>query len=446
MSTAAGISGFGLQYSGVRQIAKAIGSEKSDEVVSVRLTLRFLTVALAIIGGLCLVLVSKKVSIFTFGETAYTGPISLLAIGVAASVLTGALTAWLTAFRMIGSIAKMNVIAGVAGTAVAIMLVISFGENGVAPLVAAGALASLFAAAWFVRKAPINSAHVCFQEIFKQSKPLIGLGLAFMSGSVMAGLALYLARVLVIRELGLEATGHFQAAWGLSMLVMSIVLNAMGSDFYPRLASLGKDQMGANRLVNEQTEFCLYLLAPVLLGTITFSQPVVSLFYSPSFKPAAGILQWQSLGNVLKVVGYGVGSIIHARGFAFTFFITELIFNFAFVTIIVGGLPVAGLLITGIAYFSGQLIYLVLVFALVYHFNAFRWSKKNLFHTIGILLAGGIIMAASIFSQILSWFLGTLAVAIAILNLFRFSSSLIGATGKGVERIISFFRWFHKAP
>ncbi len=47
--------------------------------------------------------------------------------------------------------------------------------------------------------------------------------------------ALFLLRVFVARQEGVYGAGQFQAASALSMVYVGFVLQAMGTDFYPRL-------------------------------------------------------------------------------------------------------------------------------------------------------------------------------------------------------------------
>lgn len=43
---------------------------------------------------------------------------------------------------------------------------------------------------------------------------------------------------IVVRSLGLDAAGLFQAAATLSTLYIGVILTAMGADFYPRLTAV----------------------------------------------------------------------------------------------------------------------------------------------------------------------------------------------------------------
>ena len=63
----------------------------------------------------------------------------------------------------------------------------------------------------------------------------------------------YVVRVIILRQVGFEATGLYQSAWTLGGLYVGFILQAMGADFYPRLTASITTMRGCNRLVNEQT-------------------------------------------------------------------------------------------------------------------------------------------------------------------------------------------------
>ena len=88
---------------------------------------------------------------------------------------------------------------------------------------------------WYVRQVPVARPVLLRSEVVHEAGALLKLGFAFMtSGMLMMGAA-YAVRTIVLRIEGLEAAGLYHAAWTLGGLYVGIVLQAMGTDFYPRL-------------------------------------------------------------------------------------------------------------------------------------------------------------------------------------------------------------------
>ena len=70
--------------------------------------------------------------------------------------------------------------------------------------------------------------------------------------------AAYTIRLIVVRQIGFEATGLYQSAWTLGGLYVGLILQAMGADFYPRLTASARNNTTCNRMVNEQARVGFY--------------------------------------------------------------------------------------------------------------------------------------------------------------------------------------------
>ena len=81
----------------------------------------------------------------------------------------------------------------------------------------------------------------------------------------MSGAA-YVVRILIVKHAGVDAAGLYQSAWGLGGLYIGFILQAMGTDFYPRLTAIANDNTECNRLVNEQAHVSLLLAGPRCAG------------------------------------------------------------------------------------------------------------------------------------------------------------------------------------
>ena len=158
----------------------------------------------------------------------------------------------------------------------------------------------------------------------QEAAALLKLGFAFMASGILMMGAAYAVRIMVLRMVGLEAAGYYQAAWTLGGLYVGFILQAMGADFYPRLTAVAKDNAVCNRLVNEQAQISLLLAGPGVIATLTFASVVIALFYSAKFGAAVEVLRWICLGTTLQVITWPMGFIIVAKGAQKIFFWAEL--------------------------------------------------------------------------------------------------------------------------
>ena len=334
--------------------------------------------------------------------------------------------------------AKIGVIAALCGTAISVPLVYWLRVEGVALALAAVAAAGAAASWWYSRKARIEHAAMPASVAFQEASALLKLGVAFMaSGLLMMGAA-YVVRLIMIRQLGLDAAGLYQAAWTLGGLYVGMILQAMGTDFYPRLVGVANDHAACNRIVNEQTHVSLLLAGTGVLGTIGLSPWAVTLLYTPEFAAAAEPLRWICLGMALRVVSWPLGYVIIARGDRALFFGAELawtVVNVGLSWLFVGWYGVAG---AGIAFFASYVFHIALVYTIVSRLTGFRWSATNLKAL--ALYAAAIAVAAGAFHVLPKAIAMSVAVVAAVAAAgYAFLELRRLTTGSGVPRGIRRF-------
>jgi PST family polysaccharide transporter len=206
---------------------------------------------------------------------------------------------------------------------------------------------------------------------------LIRLGFAFMASGLLTLGSAYVIRVIIANKLGLEATGLYQAAWTLGGLYVGMILQAMGTDFYPRLAAAAHDNSTCNRLVNEQTRASLLLAMPGILATLTLAPLVINLFYAPAFREAVGVLRWISLGIAIRVISWPLGYILVAKSQQRLFLLSDFLWTIAHLALAWILVPSVGLDGSGIAFFGAYAFHLALNYLMATKLTNFRWAYGN---------------------------------------------------------------------
>lgn len=380
------IAGMGVNSSGVRQIAEAAASDDRERIVRTAAVLRRTSVLLGALGATVLIIFSNQVSQLTFGTTTHSGAISLLSLVVFFNLVAAGQGALIQGMRHIGDLAQMRVLGALYGTVVTIPFVYLLRQQGVVPSLVAVAALTLLTSWWYSRKVRLPKRSVTFLSVAEEARPLLKLGFAFMASGLMTMGSAYFTRIIVVHQLGLEASGYYQSAWTLGGLYLGVILQAMGADFYPRLTAVAHNNEQCNRLVNEQTRISLLLAGPGVITTLAFAPLVIAFFYSAKFGPAAGVLRWICLGAALQAVTWPIGFIIIAKGAQGLFFWCE--FAWAFVSIGVTWLSVRafGLSGAGFAFFCSYIFHLLLIYPVVRKLSGFRWSAENQVTAILVLL------------------------------------------------------------
>jgi PST family polysaccharide transporter len=372
------VAGMGINASGVRQIAAAVGTGDTERIARTAAVLRRTSVTLGVLGAVLLALLSGPVSRLTFGDSQHTLPIALLSLTVLFGAVSGGQGALIQGLRRIKDLARMNVLGGVAGSAATIALVYLLRERGVAVALVATAGASVAFSWWYSRKLRFAAPPLSAAEIGHEAGDLLKLGFAFMaSGMVMAGAA-YVVRILIVRLAGLEAAGLYQAAWAVGGLYVGFILQAMGADFYPRLTVAIRDREQCNRIVNEQVLVSLLLAGPGVIATLVLAPLVLTALYSPEFRHALEVLRWICLGATLQVVTWPLGFVVVAEGRRSLFLWVEVAYAAVYLFLAWALVRWVGAVGAGMAFFGSYVFHAVVLYPIVRSLTGFRWSGPNL--------------------------------------------------------------------
>lgn len=395
-STAAAVAGLGFGNVGTRQIAEAAGKKDAAALAAARRALFLGSLVLAFLGATVFWMLRSVFAVRVLGDASLSSDVGWLALVVALTVAAASQTALLNGLRQIGDIARVSVLSALLSTLLGVGVIMFWGQGGLIAFVIAAPLASFLLGHMYVARLPkIEAPRTPLPELAGQLIVLAKLGAAFMVAGLAGTLGQLAVRTLVQQQLGPDALGFFQAASAISMTYIGFVLTAMGTDYYPRLTAAIHDHAAVNRMVNEQTEVALLLAGPVFLAMMGLAPWVIELLYSSSFHPAADVLRWQVLGDVLKVVSWPLGFIILAAGDGRIFMLTESLAVGMFVLLTWLGLTRLGVVATGVAFVGMYVVYLPLVYWLAKRRTGFRWTQTVRRQLLWLMLGAVAVLAAA---------------------------------------------------
>jgi PST family polysaccharide transporter len=376
LQTAATMISLGVGTAGTRQIAAAHGQEDAGAVGLACRALFWGALALATLGSVVFTLLGGWIAAHLLHKPELVSEVRWLAIGVALTVAAESQNALLTGLRRIGDLARIQIGSTAMATALGVAALLAWGRNGLLAMVLVVPVVTFAQGLWYTRRLrmPTGVASTPWLQLAKQLRALAQLGAVLMVSGLVAMLGQLAVRSIVQRDLGTDALGQFQAAWGIGMVYLSFMLGAMTTDYYPRLTAAMADREAAARTVNEQTEVALLLCGPVLLALLGTVPWVIHLLYSPAFAPAADILRWQLLGDVLKVMSWPLGFVLLAAGAGKTLIATEALGIGVFVAVTVLGVRTLGPTATGWGFLAMYVCYLPFVYALARARIGFRWQ------------------------------------------------------------------------
>ena len=223
------IAGMGINASGVRQIAEAVGSGDTERIGRTATVLRRTAILLGVLGAVLLVVFSKPISIFTFGNDRHTGAVAALSLAVFFTSVFGGQAALIQGMRRIADLARMGVLGAIFGTVISIPLIYFFRENGIVPSLVSVAAMSILTSWWYSRKIKIQAQSLTISEWGDEAGVLLKLGLAFSASGILTMGAAYAIRLIVLRKVSFEAAGLYQSAWALGGLYAGFILQVDGS-------------------------------------------------------------------------------------------------------------------------------------------------------------------------------------------------------------------------
>lgn len=438
LGTASTVAGLGLASSGVRQIAGVRGEDSA--LSRVRLVLFG---AHVIQGSLAMALVwfsRAELARLLFGDEARATEVGLIGVAALLALLASSQTALLRGMRRIADLGRVTVIGALGGTSAGLIAVWIVGEDGLIWFVLIQPLAAVAAAAYYTRRLPRPSlARLPWSEAWRLWRPMAALGAVFMLSGLATMVTLLVVRGMITNELGLAGAGLFAAAWGITIQYVGVLLSAMAADYYPRLTEVISDKILAARLVNDQTQLGLLLGGPVLLLLIGLAPWVMTAFYSIEFKPAAEMLQWQTVGNIFKLASWPISFVLVAAAMSKTYLLIELSWNAFFVLLIWIGLPAFGLEVAGTAFLMAYVLYLSIVYFVISRSHGFQWTAFSLQLVFIYALLGFAVLAVAKVDPYFGAAVGLcLSAATSVIGM-RFVVSLIGSKGRVATRVTRAF-------
>jgi PST family polysaccharide transporter len=380
-----------------------------------------------VLGAVLLIGLSGPVSSLTFGNRQHTAAITVLSAAVLFRCVSAGQGALIQGARRIWDLAKMSVFGALFGTIVSIPVVYLFGEDGIVPSLVAVSALTIAPSWWYSRKVTIKAPTMTMSQLGGEAAGLLKLGFAFMASGLMMSGAIYAVRILILREVGFQAAGLYQSAWTLGGLYVGFILNAMATDFYPRLTAVAADDTACNRLVNEQAQVSLLMAITGVVATLTFSPFVIAIFYSPKFYEAVEVLRWICLGMTLRIISWPMGFIILAKGAQKLFFWSELAWTATYVALSSVCVMSFGLNGAGIAFFGSYVFHALMSYLIARRLSGYHWStanKRNIL--IVVSLMGAVFGAFYILPPLLATGFGTLAVIFSVVYSVRGLINLVG--------------------
>ncbi|GGK25594.1 O-antigen translocase [Yeosuana aromativorans] len=410
----------GLDTSAVKEISEFNSKEDKTDVLQFVVVLNKVIWITGIIGSLLTILFSNWLSIWTFGNDQYKYGFIWLSIAILFSQLSNGKTAILRGTHQLGNLAKANLWGSFAGLVVSLPFYFYLGKKGIVPAIIMGFVVSYLAFAYFSKSNQNKPIKLGFKELIQKSKSMLSLGATMSVTSLFVALTLWLIQIYIRNHGGLEDVGFYTAGFLIINAYIGMVFNAMGTDYFPRLSVINKNNILINKEVNEQADVAILLITPIIAVFLTFAPLIIRILYTKEFLVILGMVTFGVLGNLFRAVSFSLGYILIAKGDSRVFIKTSLGFNILMFSICILSYNFFGL--TGIG--MGLMIYYMI------HFIVLKILTNSLY---GVILNKRFYKTFLICIALCTLsYLGTLIDT----NLFRYTTMILISVASGVFTLL----------
>jgi O-antigen/teichoic acid export membrane protein len=414
------ITGLGLNFTAVRDIAKANESGDRERLSAVIVTFKRWLAGSAIIGVIAVVLLSPLLSVYTFKNYDYTFSFIALSFMLLFGALSSGNASLLQGTRNLKGYALHSLTGSLSALVVSVPLYFFYGTKGIVPALIISALITFLFSIYYASAIKRERVKVSWSESWSGGKDMVKLGVAMMLATSIGSLVHYLINTYISNSASVADLGLYQAGMSITSQSIGLVFSAMAIDYYPRLSAISDDNIKVKEMVNQQGEITMLIATPVLILLSVAAPLIIRLLYSSDFLPVTGFLRILAIGMMFKAASYSIGAISFAKGDKKVFFFLEGIYmNSSILIFSVVGYKINGLVGLAWAYLIMHFLYFIIINIVAgkfYKFSIAPALRKILIISFGLMILAFLsISALSVtYSLIASGFVTLISIVYSI--------------------------------
>ena len=270
--------------------------------------------------------------------------------------------------------ARCSAVGVTLGLIVSIPLYYWMGVDGIAPTLLLTSICTLFVSWLYSRKVKVEQTELTIKESFVYGRQMLIMGISMSVSGILTTITSYITRSYIQSVGGVEEVGLYQAGFVIMTTYVGLVMNAIATDYYPRLASINSDNVKCKEVICQQGEVGTMILAPLLIICLVFMPFVLKMLYSEEFLAANLFISWAYLGMLLRLGSWIISFMFVAKADSKMFIINEfascvytLLFNIC-------GYKIWGLQGVGVAFALSYFVYFIQVYLIAKNRYSFQFS------------------------------------------------------------------------
>lgn len=373
-SLIAGMTNFGLGTSAVKNVAAAYGTGDTTRIAKVVRVLRRMVWATGLLGAVLTLISSPWLSQLTFGNRDYTLAFIWISVTLLFNQVSIGQSVVLRGMRQLNYLARSSLSGSVLGLLVSVPIYYKWGVDGIVPAIILTSIVNLMRTWYYARKVKLPTVEVSREETVKEGKDMLVMGFMLSLSGLYVLAKNYGIRAFISNLGGLEQVGLYSAGFAIVNTYVGMVFTAMSTDYYPRLSGVANDNIEARKLINQQAEIAILILAPFLTIFIIFVGWIIILLYSNEFTGINQMVQWAALGMFFKAVSWSMAFVFLAKGHSKLYLGNELFGGTVTLACHLLGYYYGGLTGMGIGFLVGYAFYALQVFVVTKRKYDFSFS------------------------------------------------------------------------
>lgn len=366
----------GVSQSAVRDVAEANGSGDFTKISRTVTVLRKIVWFTGLLGLVSIVVFSPLLSNASFGNHDYILSFILLSVILLLDQLSSGQKVVLQGMRRLRDLAKATAIGVTASLVFALPFYYCWGVKGIVPALILTSAVTLIVSWYYSHRIKIEKVSISPKDVFREGKTMMVMGISMSLSGVMATGGAYLIRSLLRKWGGIDEVGLFQAGFIIINSYVGLVFSAIATDYYPRLASVNKDNVKCRDVVSKQGEISVFLLAPLLVTCIILMPTVIKILYTEQFLQADGFIKWACLGMMFRLASWLVSYMFVAKAESKLFIVNELIANINYLWLSILGYRFGGITGMGVAFAISYLFYFCQVYIIANRRYGFSFTSQ----------------------------------------------------------------------
>lgn len=369
------LTGLGLRQSAVRNISQACARDH-EALLRMATVLRRWSWLAALLGAVVMLSTAPLLSRFTFGDDVHIWGYVWLSCALLFSALTAGDQAILQGTQRLRQLSKAGVLGNLVALLLSLPLYYFFRFEGIVPSLVLSSGVTFFFVWIYSRKTVTRKVEVSWRSTWHEGRHMVVLGVYMTISGFLTTLFNYLFVGFIQRTAGAADLGYYQAGYAVVTRYVGLVLAAMATEYYPRLAAVSDDRVSLGRQISRQIEVALLLLVPIVSAFLLFQEWVVRLLYTAEFLCMETFFSWAMVGVLFKSVSWAMGFVLLAKGDGKLYLVTELISDFSGLLLNLACYALWGLEGAGVAYLLNFLIYGAMMWVVCYRHYGIRLGRS----------------------------------------------------------------------